>query len=282
MRPLTLGELLDAAVGLLRRHARVFLLLGLLLAAIEQVALYPLRIAAAAAPPFLQPYGDQLGPYWVMLAAGFGAETAIVALLGGVTARAAGPALLGERLPNRRLLAPAGSRFIAVFLIAVLVGLLGGLAALACLLPWFVLYPLVGLAVPAVVIDGVGPLRGLGRGMALATRQGLRAAGIRMIGYLAWWAVRLALGIGTLGLLQLAVPSVSEATMWVVGGAAWATVNAVAYPVLACLDAVLHLETRMRTEGLDLAISRARATGRSPAAILPLTPRGPAMIAPAR
>jgi hypothetical protein len=33
---------------------------------------------------------------------------------------------------------------------------------------------------------------------------------------------------------------------------------------------VLHLETRMRTEGLDIALSRAYATGTPPAATLVL------------
>ena len=31
-------------------------------------------------------------------------------------------------------------------------------------------------------------------------------------------------------------------------GAAWAAANAIAYAVLGCLDAVLHLENRMRVE----------------------------------
>jgi hypothetical protein len=268
LRPLTLGELLDAAVALLRGNARAFLLIGAVLAAAEQAALYPLRISAAARPPFLLPYNDQLGPYWLMLATGFGTETAIIALLGGLTARAAGPALLGERLTARRLLAPAGGRFVGVFLIAVLAGLFAGLAAVACLVPWFVVYALVGLAVPTLVIDRVGPLRALGRGAALACRQSMRGAGIRLVGYFAWWAVRIALGVGTIALLGLALPRAGEATLWLVGGIAWTTVNAVAYPVIACLDAVLHLETRMRTEGLDLMISRSRATGHPPAAAL--------------
>jgi hypothetical protein len=39
-------------------------------------------------------------------------------------------------------------------------------------------------------------------------------------------------------------------------------VNTVSYATLACLDAVLHLETRMRTEGLDIVAVRARQHGR--------------------
>ena len=53
-----------------------------------------------------------------------------------------------------------------------------------------------------------------------------------------------------------------------VAGAAWAAVNAVAYATLACLDAVLYLETRMRTEGLDIALGRALRRGEPVAPLL--------------
>ena len=44
-------------------------------------------------------------------------------------------------------------------------------------------------------------------------------------------------------------------------GAAWLAVNALAYPMLGCLDAALHLEARMRTEGLDIALARSLRRG---------------------
>jgi hypothetical protein len=268
LRPLTTGELLDAGVVLLRRHARVFLAAGLLLAVVEQAILLPMRLSAATHPPFLLPYDDRLALYWVMAAVGFGAEITIIALLGGLTSRAAGPALLGERLSARQLLAPRGSRFGWVLVIAGVVGLIGLAAAVACGLPWLLVYALVGLIVPALVIDRVGPLRAIGRGLALVTRSGLRAAGVRLVGYVAWSAVRVALGFGSIALLSIAVQNPDSGWVWLAAVVAWAGVNAVAYPALACLDSVLHLETRMRTEGLDIALSRTRATGRLSTAAL--------------
>ena len=53
LRPLTLGELLDAAVVLLRERARTLLAVGLILSAAEQALLFPLRRPLAADPPFL-------------------------------------------------------------------------------------------------------------------------------------------------------------------------------------------------------------------------------------
>jgi hypothetical protein len=269
LRPLTVGELLDAAVALLRGQAKVLIGIGLVLAAVEQAVLYPLR-AVSARPPYFVPYDDQLAVYWLAVAIGFGTELGIITLLDGLAARAAGPALLGQRLAPRAALSPKGGRFGAVLLIAALAAVAGAACALACIVPWFALFALIGLAVPALVIDRVSAPRAVWRSAVLSCRGGLRAAGVRTTGYLAWWAVRLGLGVGTLAMLNLVVTGVGEGTRWLVAGIAWAIVNAVAYPALACLDAVLHLETRMRTEGLDIALNRAYATGTPPAATLVL------------
>ncbi|GIJ51049.1 hypothetical protein Val02_79350 [Virgisporangium aliadipatigenens] len=271
LRPLTVGELLDAAVALFRTNARPLLLVAVLLAAAEQALLYPLRIDTAK-PPYMVPYDDALDWYWVMIGVGFATEALIITLLGGLTARAAGSALLGERLPPRALFAPRGSRLGWVLAVAVFFGLTAGVAALACFAPWFVVYALIGFAAPALVIDRVNPFRAVGRSVAMSVRVGLRGAGVRLLAYFGWATVRLALGFGTIGPLELLTGSaLDNATVWLVAGFAWTVVNAVVYPILASLDAVLHLETRMRTEGLDIAIGRARATGRPPAAELVVT-----------
>jgi hypothetical protein len=103
-------------------------------------------------------------------------------------------------------------------------------------------------------------------------RGGLRAGGVRLAGYLGWWAVRLALGIGSIAVLELTVDPAEPQTMFLLAAVAWAAVNTLAYPALACLDAVLHLETRMRTEGLDIALGRARVAGRPSTAALAVRP----------
>jgi hypothetical protein len=250
-------------VALLRGHAKVLLAAGFVLAVIEQAVLYGLRVGTAR-PPYLLPYDDRLELYWLALSVGFATEIAIITALGGLASQAAGPALLGERARIR----VRGGRFGPVALFALAAGVLGFLAAIACLLPWFLLYALIGLAVPALVIDRISPARAVWRSVVLSCRGGLRGAAVRIAGYVAWGAVRVALGIGTLALINLAVSTLDDGTRWLIAGVAWAVVNTVAYPVLACLDAVLHLETRIRTEGLDIELSRARATGRSPAASL--------------
>lgn len=270
LRPLTVGELLDSAVLLFRRQARTLLPVAIGLAASEQLLLYPLRLATGVAPPGYLPDFDNLGGYWFLLAVGAAAEVVIIALLGNLTARAAGTLLVYPTAPVPALLRPAGARYGPTVAVAALGGLLMFLAALV-MPAWFVAMALLGGLTPAVVLERVGPFRALGRSASLALRLGGRAAGIRVLGYLVWWILRVGLTIGVfvgldgIGLLDPA---------WLVpfGAVLWAVVNSIAYSVLACLDAVVHLETRIRTEGMDIAIAQARRTGQlrpTPSAVRP-------------
>lgn len=254
LRPLTVGELLDAALVLLRTRARLLLGLGLALAAAEQAVLYPLRAAARTGTSYV-PRDGYVAQWWAAVAVGFGTEAAVVAVLGGVAGAAVLPALLGRRV--RR---PGRSRAAVVLSVAVVAAVAGvatALAAAALLLPWLLVYAVLGLAAPAVLVDRLGPGRALLRSAGLVVRSALRPGAIRVLGYLGWLVFRLALGTGVAGLAGLlpALPAAVGSDL--VQVASWMLVNALAYPVLGCLDAVLHVETRMRVEGLDIALGRA-------------------------
>lgn len=260
LRPLTIGELIDSAVLLLRDQARVLVPVALVLTVLEQLLLYPLRLVADVAPPAYLPEFTELSAYWFLLAVGAATEAVIIALLGNPAARAAGTVLLDPTSRVRGLLRRSGARFAVTALVALLAGAVMFVAALV-MPAWTVGFALLGSLVPAIVLDRVGPFRGLWRSVTLAFRVGGRAAGVRLLGYLVWWIVRVGLAVGIvsgLGSIGLLDPD------WKLplSLAVWAAVNSVAYPAIACLDAVVYLETRMRTEGLDIVIVRARQTGR--------------------
>ncbi|MFI7025068.1 hypothetical protein ACIBMZ_20355 [Micromonospora sp. NPDC049900] len=255
-RPLTVGELLDSAVLLLRHHASTLLPLAAVLAVGEQLLLLPLRATLGVGPPlWWLPNLNNLGGFWLLLALGAATEATIVVLLGNPAARAAGGALLGHRRTARHLVRPTGGRWGATLLLALLVGAV--MLFLSLFGPaWFVGWALLGAVAPALVLDRVVPLRALTRSASLALRVEGRAAALRTLGYLVWWIIRVGLGWGmfiglsTLGLIE------GEGALVVTAALLWAAVNTVAYAALACLDAVLHLETRIRTEGLDIHLSR--------------------------
>lgn len=197
-----------------------------------------------------------------MIGTGYGTEAMIIVALGGLAAQAAAASLTGIRLPTRALFAIRGRALTAVSVcaLALLIGLAAWGGALLCWIPWICVYGMLGLAVPALVIDGKGLLGAIGRSIVLSVRHGLRAARIRLVGYVGWLAIRLGLGFGGLMALTWILPT-TESWMTVISIAVWMCVNTIAYATLACLDAVLHLETRMRTEGLDIIAVRARGLG---------------------
>ncbi|MEQ4304914.1 hypothetical protein ABNF97_26615 [Plantactinospora sp. B6F1] len=259
LRPLTVGELIDSAVLLLRDHARVLVPVALVLAALEQLLLYPLRLVAGATPPAYLPTFDRLPAYWFLLAVGAACEGVIIALLGNLTARAAGTVLLDPGSPARGLLRPRGARLPVALLVALLAGAVMFVASLIMPL-WVVGFALLGSVAPAIVLDRVGPFRALWRSATLALRTGGRAAAVRILGYLVWWLLRIGLAVGAVTGLHSAGLLAAEWHL-PVGLAVWTLTNGVAYPALACIDAVVYLEARIRTEGLDIVIDRARRTG---------------------
>jgi hypothetical protein len=246
---MTTGELLDAATALLRTRARTLLGLGFLFALVEQAILFPLRQLADVANAVF-PSEHHWGWYWVLITAGFATEVLCIAVLAAVSSAAAPTAMLGAAAPARPV------RVVGVGVLAVVVALICGSAA-GTIVGWPVGYLLLGLAMPALVIDQLGPGRALLRSVRLATRSGMRAGWIRLLGYLAWLLIRLATGIGGWFALKLLIDTGTAWRDHLVTGLAWLMVNSIAYPVLACLDTVLHLETRMRTEGLDITLRRA-------------------------
>lgn len=276
LRPLTTGELLDAAVSLLRRDGRRLLPLAAVLATAEQFLLLPLRQLAVTYPPWYVPVRDTApGWYWLLVSVGFGTECAILAVLGGQAARVAVPALVGDAVP------PPARRTGPVAVLAVVTGLAGALCAVLVGVPWLVWFGFTGLAGPVLLVDrrlvvpppgtwgaGARPVAyrpsgvfaALGRSARLTARAGLRPGAIRLLGYLAWSVIRFGLAAGTVQLLMIATGA-SGALVTALAIVAWALVDAVAYAALGCLDAVLHLETRMRVEGLDIALSQALRVG---------------------
>jgi hypothetical protein len=264
LRPLTLAERLDAAVELLRRNALGLLCAAAVLAVVEQALLYPLRALADVSPPwYFDPYLHHPGFYWLLVATGFGTESAIITVLGGVAARVAVPALTGQGTAPKWPVGRA-ARLGGLAVLALVIGLGGLLTAAAGLLPWIFWYMFTGLAGPSLVIERRGPFAALGHGIVMVHRGGWRPAGNRLLGYLAWYFIRLALAFGGVAAL-LFVARLYEVPgrAWVYAASitAWVIVNTVAYAVLGCFDAVLHLENRMRVEGLDIALARTLRRG---------------------
>ena len=98
LRPLTVGEALDAAVVLLRVRGRRLLMVGVLVAAVEQVLLFPLR-RLADVDAYYWPADDRWAAWALLVAVGFGYEAFAIGALGVPAGAAAPRALLGPAAP---------------------------------------------------------------------------------------------------------------------------------------------------------------------------------------
>lgn len=265
LRAMTAGETLDAAVALLRQRALPLLPVAVVLAAAEQILLFGMRDSAGMRPPYYYvPLDFATVAWWPVVATGFAVEAFIIAVLAAYAGAAAGPALLGRDIGHAALWRRA--RLLPAAGIALLVAVLCGAAAMAGLVLWPLAYGLTALATAVLTVDRPGnPLVALGRAAGRVVRGGMRGVGVLVLGYATWLVVRIALGAGWLEVAeQFANVSPGPWTRWAVP-VAWTLANAVAYPALACLNAVLLVEIRIRTEGLDIAVGRARSRGVDPA-----------------
>ncbi|MEV6527198.1 hypothetical protein AB0M43_35230 [Longispora sp. NPDC051575] len=255
-RPLAVGELLDSAADLLRNRAKPLLALGLLLALVEQCALAPLWAARL-------PFWEEPLSYLPWLACGLGFESLAIGLLTVYAGRAARTALGGT---------PGG--LVGPVLTAVAVAVVTLVAAFLLGAPWFVVYALFGLAVPVAAVDNAAG--SIGRSFRLVTAGSLRAGMIRILGYGAWLGIRIAVAAASTTVLD----RLFDISDPIVTAGVWVLVNGIAYPALACLDVVLHLENRIRVEGLDIELGRARATGRPVDDVLTPAPAGTGQLPP--
>jgi hypothetical protein len=279
LRPLTTGELLDGAIAVLRTRPGRLVGLGALLGVLEQLLLYPLR-SLSDQDISLLPATGRLVEFGLLVIAGFATEAMIIATLATVAAGRSGRVLLGRFAPAVQPVRRAGAVAVVVMVglvVAVTVApfpvVLDGLQAAGfpvawalAIVMWAVPYGLLGLAAPALVVEHRGPASALARSARLAAREGLRVVWIRVLAWASWALVRIGFVLAVVTLLAVISGGSLPSSTWdrIAISAALVIVNAVAYPVLGCLDTMLLLEGRMRTEGLDISLRWALRRGVAP------------------
>lgn len=251
LRPLTLGELLDAAAELVRRRAGVLLAAAAVLALAEQAVLIPGRDAVGVRLSAGLP--DLSSGYWQLLALGAGLEALIITWLGLLTGRGVAAAVTGQPMPRGRLRERLhGAEAVAVGgLIAAAPATLGAFLGPV----WLLGYPLFGLVGVVVAVERRGLFAALRRAAGVAFRGGMRVAAVRVLGYASWLLLRYAFYLGALAGLEF-LPVGPELAEWLLVPV-FVAANMLAYATLAALDAALLIESRIRLEGLDLWLDRA-------------------------
>jgi hypothetical protein len=290
LRPLTLGDIFDGSLKTMRRNPEatigmavivlaVFLVPSLLLAiALRQldslnttdwVAISVVLPALASSIATLALSGFVI---YVVSEAALGDRVSIGQTWREVRGRL--PALIGVTLLTGLIFVGVViAMMLLVVLLVALVGdagaVLGVLLALAALPLFLWLTARVALGAGAVVLERVGPARGIGRSWRLTSGgQAWRVLGILLLaGIVAGifsFAVSLPLGFATSALVELVTDDLgTQLTATVIlEHLLQLVVNAVATPFTAGVTALVYLDQRMRREGLDVTLIRA-AQGRA-------------------
>jgi hypothetical protein len=274
LRPLGIGEILDAGIKLFTLHWRTLVLSVACL--ILPVQILSALITASIAPEQLDltstESGVDEGEEVTFLVAQL-----LVLLLNGVSVllatavcfKAVADAYLGGEPDWRRSLRFGARRLAALIGLALAGGLILVLAFIALIVPGIWLAVAYSVAVPALLLERAGPIKALRRSFRLVRGRWWPTAGALVVGYLM---------IAILGAIVqyavLIVPSLltdgntlATALGAVVGGTLGAAITT---PYTAAVVTLVYFDLRVRKEGLDLQlIAEGAGVERDPDAPLP-------------
>ena len=273
LRPLGVGEILDDIFRVYRRHFGLLCAIGLLLS----VPTLLIRLIGGSAVIFgsfispLSSFGNPPGlvalqppgPINIVLL-GLAYLVLLVALVpftvGAVTQAAIGLAL-GNPVSVRSAFAGVARRYWALLAQTLILG--AAIAPLLLCFPvaiWLAVRWIVG--VPALLAEGIGPIKALGRSWALTRRNWWRTFGILLLIYLLQVVISGALG--TLGLpLALAVPFAPPVVQGSIALTVSTAAGALTLPVVYVCIVLLYFDLRIRHEYFDLDQLARRAVASS-------------------
>ena len=260
LRPLGIWEIVERGLRLYLRHWAT--LTGSVVAIVLPLQAAGAAITLAVAPEQLRSGANEVAGsdadvlVWQGLIAVIGLLTLL--LVTAMSLKAVADARLGAAPDGRRSLRFALPRLGAVLAVAVL-GTLAVAAGFLLIVPGIWLLVAFSVAIPALLMERIGPIAALRRSAGLVLGRWWATAGVLVVGQL---LVGLA-GALLQGLIMAIPAGVSEGddTAAAVGMAIGGTLaTAVTAPCSAAIVTLLYLDLRVRREGLTLD-TVARAVG---------------------
>ena len=260
LRPLGLGELLDDVFRVYRRHFWLLVAIAL----IVSLPTLAFQFASGSATQFgfaltiLGNLGNPDGlvgtqppglPNLALLALGYVVLIVLIPFTLGAIPRAAVDIVLGNPVGVRSTLAGVARRYWALMGLALLYVLISPL--LFCLPVFVWLFVRWVVAIPALLTEGVGPIRALDRSWVLTRAHWWRLFGILALIYLLTWVLSNALGVFALP-LAIVVPFVAPEVRGAIILTVETLASAVVEPALYLCVTLLYFDLRIRREHFDL------------------------------
>jgi hypothetical protein len=255
LRPLSIGEILDAGIKVVVRHWKV-------LAICVVVLVGPMNVIQVLLRASIDPNAFETGDA-TTTTDDFG--PALVGLLGSVVLsglaflvsftacfKAVADAWLGASPAVGRSLR-LGARRLGAVLVAWIVWIVLLVIGLVLLIaPGVYLGVILCLTLPALLFEGIGPFRALGRSRSLVKGRWWPTLGLLLVGYLLVSIIGAIIQAILIGIAGASGSSVVPAAIATVIGSTIS--NAITTPYLAAVLTILYFDMRVRKEGFDLQL----------------------------
>jgi hypothetical protein len=133
------------------------------------------------------------------------------------------------------------ARVVPVFLVAILMGLLGGLAFLALIVPGFIVMTMWFVSTPACVVERTGPWTSMKRSAALTKGHRWKVFGLLLLLVL--------LSAIVAGLLQVVLMQVGSTILVILGTLLWGALWTAYYSIAVVMT---YHDLRVAKEGIDI------------------------------
>jgi hypothetical protein len=262
LRPLTLTEILDGAIAVVRLNPRTVLGLSAMVVAVKVVVATGLTLLTdeVSLGPVGAPVVAELGSGSSSLI-GLLLAALVGAVLTGMLVIVASEAVLGRMVRAGDVGRRIRRRIFPLLVAAIIAGLVPWLGLALCIVPGVLLWGAWSLTTPALVLERLGPFRALGRSWKLVMPDFFRVWGIRALAFLMYELILLVVAgpfylvgilfLGDSGNLFSGSPPLSMVILTSVGAVVAGTI---AEPFMAGTLALLYIDRRMRAEALDMTL----------------------------
>lgn len=271
LRPLAVGEVLDGVFSTIRRHPRLVLGMSAVVATVQ-------AIASVVVPGLLGAFTFQLDATSTTTAEteaeafqlvsqllGVVVTSILGAVLAGAIVVIVGEAVLGRPVTAQTVWARLRRRVWALLWCSLVVGLVPIIGLLFLIAPGVWLWAAWSLATPALVLEGLGPIRAVKRSFRLVRGAWWRTFFIRVLAWLIAGVVASVIAapfaiVGALvggGDFSDGAPP-SFVMLYALGITLGATIT---LPFSAGVQALLYVDRRIRAEALDVTLAEAAAQG---------------------
>jgi hypothetical protein len=277
------GEIVDAAIKLIRANARV-------LFTIAAIVLIPLGVVQGVVsvlgiPDALASFdtlpvdgsitdeqlNDMLATLGQILL--FVLASAIITGLGsvlvqGASAKALTDVYQGGEPSWQDSLRFGLRRFFPILGATLLIGVASAIGFVFCIAPGIWLFTSWSVAVPALVVESKGPIQAMGRSFELVRRRFWPVLGAVALSYLVYLIVSQVIGLITSAITFTGAPTPTGNDIWI--SVIGSTITSIlVLPFLAAVFIVLYFDLRVRAEGYDLQVMASEIHQDQPSSQLP-------------